>query len=192
MTEHSWPQFYTRVLRPVLARGKNEYVALLRASSQGADFPRTSAIGEQSMTPDLSMVLTAFCAVAGLAAGSRIRSQRTVSSNLPFSDAVWHGDTLYLSGHIGLDRTTGRPGATAEEEARLVLDGVKHTLAAAGLTMDDLLSVQIFCSDVSLFETFNKVYRTYFQREFPARAFLGSGRLLFDARFEVQGIAAKP
>jgi 2-iminobutanoate/2-iminopropanoate deaminase len=121
----------------------------------------------------------------------RIRSERTVRSNLPFSDAVWHGDTLYLSGHIGLDPLTGKPGTTPEEEARLVLDGLKRTLQAAGLTMDDLLSVQIFCSDVSLFEEFNTVYRTYFREEFPARAFLGSGRLLFDARFEVQGIAAR-
>ena len=121
----------------------------------------------------------------------RIRSERTVRANLPFSDAVWHGDTLYLSGHLGLDPQTGKPGTTPEEEARLVMDGVKRTLEAAGLTMDNLLSVQIFCSDVSLFEKFNTVYRTYFTGEFPARAFLGSGRLLFDARFEVQGIAAR-
>jgi enamine deaminase RidA (YjgF/YER057c/UK114 family) len=104
---------------------------------------------------------------------------------------VWHGDTLYLCGHIGLDPKTGKPPATAEEEAQLVMDGVKRTLEAAGLTMDHLLSVQIFCSDVTLFEKFNVVYRTFFQGEFPARAFLGSGKLLFDARFEVQGIAGK-
>ncbi len=120
----------------------------------------------------------------------RIRSERTVKANLPFSDAVWHGDTLYLSGHIGLD-ANGKPGATPEEEARLVMDGIKRTLESAGLTMEDLLSVQIFCSDVGLFEKFNAVYRTYFKGEFPARAFLGSGRLLFDARFEVQGIAGR-
>ena len=143
------------------------------------------------MVLDFPAILSACCAVAGLAAGQRIRSERTVRSNLPFSDAVWHGDTLYLSGHIGLDPKTGRPPDTAEEEARLVLDGVKRTLEAAGLTMDDLVQVQIFCSDVGLFEKFNAVYRTYFKKEFPARAFLGSGRLLFDARFEVQGIAAK-
>jgi 2-iminobutanoate/2-iminopropanoate deaminase len=138
-------------------------------------------------------VLTALAAVAGLALGGgrRIRLERTVRSNLPFSDAVWHGDTLYLCGHIGLDPKTGKPGATPEEEARLVLDGVKRTLEAAGLSMDDLLSVQIFCSDVTLFEQFNAVYRTYFKGEFPARAFLGSGRLLFDARFEVQGVAGR-
>ena len=136
-------------------------------------------------------ILSAFGFVVALAAGGRIRSESTVRANLPFSDAVWHGDTLYLSGHIGLDPRTGKPGATPEEEARLVLDGIKRTLEAAGLTMDDLVSIQIFCSDVSLFEQFNVVYRTYFKKEFPARAFLGSGRLLFDARFEVQGIAGR-
>jgi 2-iminobutanoate/2-iminopropanoate deaminase len=58
--------------------------------------------------------------------------------------------------------------------------------------MSDLVSLQIFCSDVGLFSEFNAVYRTYFKNdEYPARAFLGSGRLLFDARFEVQGIAAR-
>jgi 2-iminobutanoate/2-iminopropanoate deaminase len=144
------------------------------------------------MTVDL-LLLNAFALAIGLAAtGQRIRSERTTRSNLPFSDAVWHGNTLYLCGHIGLDPKTGWPPATADEEARLVMDGVKRTLESAGLTMDDLLSVQIFCSDVSLFEAFNVVYRTYFQGEFPARAFLGSGPLLFDARFEVQGIAGKP
>ncbi|HEY1524752.1 MAG TPA: RidA family protein [Candidatus Angelobacter sp.] len=137
-------------------------------------------------------LLNAFAFTIGLAAdGKRIRSERTVRSNLPFSDAVWQGNTLYISGHIGLDPRTARPPATAEEEARLVMEGVKRTLEAAGLTMDDLLSVQIFCSDVSLFESFNAVYRTYFKGEFPARAFLGSGKLLFDARFEVQGIAGR-
>ena len=144
------------------------------------------------MTVEL-LLLNAFALAAGLAAsGKRIRSERTTRSNLPFSDAVWHGNTLYLCGHIALDPKTGRPPASADEEARLVMDGVKRTLESAGLTMDDLLSVQIFCSDVSLFETFNVVYRTYFKSEFPARAFLGSGKLLFDARFEVQGIAGKP
>jgi enamine deaminase RidA (YjgF/YER057c/UK114 family) len=144
------------------------------------------------MSGDLFLLNAFALAVGMVAGGKRIRSERTARSNLPFSDAVWHGNTLYLSGHIGLDSTTGQPPATADAEARLVMDGVKRTLEGAGLTMDDLLSVQIFCSDVTLFETFNVVYKTYFKGEFPARAFLGSGKLLFDARFEVQGIAGKP
>ena len=122
----------------------------------------------------------------------RIRSESTSNANLPFSDAVWAGDTLYLSGHLGLEPATGKPPASATEEAELVLDAFKKTLETAGLSMNNLVSVQIFCSDVSLFNEFNTVYRTYFTGDaFPARAFLGSGKLLFGARFEVQGIAAR-
>jgi reactive intermediate/imine deaminase len=122
----------------------------------------------------------------------RIRSERMKKANLPFSDAVWAGDTLYVSGHIGLDPNSGRPPATTAEEARLVLEEFKATLEAAGLKMSNLVSLQIFCSDVTLFSEFNTIYRTYFPDEqYPARAFLGSGRLLFDARFEVQGIAVR-
>lgn len=130
---------------------------------------------------------------AGLAAidHKRIRSSRTEKANLPFSDAVWAGTTLYVSGHLGLDPVTGRPPANAADEARMMLDAFKKTVETAGLTMSDLVSLQIFCSDVSLFDEFNNVYRPYFPDGYPARAFLGSGKLLFDARFEIQGIAVK-
>jgi reactive intermediate/imine deaminase len=114
---------------------------------------------------------------------------RTVAA--PFSDGVLIGDTLYLAGRIGLDPATRKPPATAEQEARNVLDQFKTVLAAADMTMDDLASVQVFCSDVSLFDTWNKIYPTYFTKELPARAFVGSGPLLFGARFEMQAIAVR-
>lgn len=112
-------------------------------------------------------------------------------ANLPFSDAVLSGNTLYVAGRIGL-----RPGTTQvpddpAEEARLMLDGVRSVLITAGMQMNDLVYVQIFCSDVSLFETFNAAYREYFSGDLPARAFIGSGPLLFGARFEMIGIAVR-
>ena len=112
-------------------------------------------------------------------------------ANLPYSDAVLTGDTLYIAGRLGF-----RPGTTEipkdpAEETRYMLDGVRSVLAEAGMKMDDLVYVQIFCSDVSLFDTFNGVYRQYFSGDLPARAFLGSGPLLFGARFEIIGIAAR-
>lgn len=115
--------------------------------------------------------------------------RRPGADRLPFSDGVLVGDTLYLSGKIGLDHT-GKVPASVDEEARLVMDNVKATLAQAGMTMDELVYVQVFCSDLSLYGQFNAVYRTYLA-EFPARAFIGSGQLLFDAHFEVQAIAVK-
>lgn len=107
----------------------------------------------------------------------------------PFSAAVWVGNTLHVSGTLGLEG--GQVPETAEQEATNVLDNVKATLEAAGLTMDDLVSVQVYASDVADYGAFNSVYRTYFTTEFPARAFLGSGTLLFGARFEVMGIAVR-
>lgn len=108
---------------------------------------------------------------------------------LPFSGAVRVGDTLYLSGALGL--ADGKVPDDPAEEARLVMDSIKETVEKAGMTMDDIVSVQVFCSDVSHYQAFNSVYRSYFTKEFPARAFIGSGTLLFNARFEVQGIAVK-
>jgi 2-iminobutanoate/2-iminopropanoate deaminase len=110
---------------------------------------------------------------------------------LPFSDAVLVGDTLYLAGRIGIDPETGKPPAELEKEIRFLLDGMKATLATANMTMDDLVSVQVFCPDLSLYEKFNEIYRTYFTKDFPARAFIGSGPLLRGGRFETQGIAVK-
>jgi 2-iminobutanoate/2-iminopropanoate deaminase len=145
-------------------------------------------------------VLLAFGAglvSASFILGARAESMRKhinlpgKSASLPFSDAVLVGDTLYLSGRLGLDPVTRKPPATAEEEAKNVLDQFKTVLAASDMTMDDLVSVQVFCSDVSLFDTWNKIYPTYFTKELPARAFIGSGPLLFGARFEMQAIAVK-
>ncbi|MGH9579999.1 MAG: RidA family protein [Terriglobales bacterium] len=112
-------------------------------------------------------------------------------ADLPFSDAVLLGDTLYLGGHLGLDPKTGQAPEDTGREARLLLDSMQATLAAAGMTMDDLVWVQVSCSDLSLYSKFNAIYRTYFKKEFPARAFLGSATLLRGAHFEVVGIAVK-
>jgi 2-iminobutanoate/2-iminopropanoate deaminase len=108
----------------------------------------------------------------------------------PFSDAVLAGNTLYLAGRIGLDKS-GKPPAEVEDEAKLLLDGVKSVLATAGMTMDDIVSVQVFCTDLSLFEKFNPIYRSYFGKDVPARAFIGAGSLLRGGHFELQAIAVK-
>ena len=80
--------------------------------------------------------------------------------SLPFSDGVLLGNTLYIAGHIGLDPKTGKPPESAEDEARMVMDGIKKTVESAGLTMDDVVTIQIFCVDLKLYDTFNGVYKT--------------------------------
>ncbi len=111
--------------------------------------------------------------------------------DLPFSCAVLISNTLFVSGHLGLDPDTGAPPEDPAEEARLVLDRFEESLEAGGMTMDDLVQVAVFCSDVALYDVFNAEYRTRFEGPFPARAFIGSGELLFGARYEIMGIAAR-
>lgn len=123
--------------------------------------------------------------------GRRFINLPNRSVNAPFSDGVMVGNTLYLAGRLGTDPKTNQIPADIEQEARFMLDGFKAVLAEAGMTMDDIVSVQVFCSDVALFDKFNGVYRTYYKKDFPARAFLGSGKLLRDAHFEMQAIAVK-
>jgi 2-iminobutanoate/2-iminopropanoate deaminase len=121
----------------------------------------------------------------------KIPRPNTMLQSVPFSDAVLDGHTLYLAGRIGIDPKTGTPPETAEAEAKLALDGIQNVLKQAGMTMDDLVYVQVFCSDLQNYDKFNSVYRSYFKGDFPARAFVGSGKLLFNGRFEVQAIAKK-
>ena len=110
---------------------------------------------------------------------------------LPFSDGVLVGDTLYLAGRIGIDPVTGRAPADIQAELKLLFDGVEAVLAQAGMAIDDLVSVQIYSPDISLWETFNAAYVKRFSKKLPARAFLGSGPLLLGGRFELVGIAVK-
>ena len=143
----------------------------------------------------VGVALGLVTAVALMAETQGSASSEVRAVNLPgrtanlFSDAVLVGDTMYLAGRLGL--VGGQPPATAAEEARTVLDSIQSVLAEAGMTMDNLVQVQVFCSNVALYGEFNEVYQTYFGERPPARAFIGAGDLLFGARFEVMGIAVR-
>jgi 2-iminobutanoate/2-iminopropanoate deaminase len=110
----------------------------------------------------------------------------------PYSSGVLVKDTYYVSGSLGVDPATGKVPADADAEIHLVMDSVKQTLERAGLTMADLVSVTIYCTDLDLYDKFNAVYRSYFQEHYPSRAFIGVAKLVRGARFEVAGIAVKP
>ena len=142
----------------------------------------------------------AIAVIAGLliSAGLSQRSESVKYINVPgrsddkpYSNAVLVGNTMYLAGALGIDPSTGAPPEDVREEVKIVLDGMKSRLKMVGMTMDNLVTVQVFCPDLSLYEAFNEVYRTYFKDHYPARGFIGSGPLLRGGRFEVMGVAIK-
>jgi 2-iminobutanoate/2-iminopropanoate deaminase len=126
-----------------------------------------------------------------------VTDQSAARAQLPFSDSVVAGNTLYVAGTLGIDpKTAGDPKtatvpADAAAEARLVMDAIKRSVEAAGFKMDDLVSVQVFCTDLGLYGAFNDIYRGYFHGHFPARAFIGVDKLVRGAHFEVMGTAVR-
>ena len=147
------------------------------------------------MTPK-ALILAALLGLAPLAAGAAetgvthipVSPRPGMAAAPPFSGAVRAGDTVYLSG-----TTDGGAalGGTPADAAKRVLDNLKRTAESAGVTMDDLVWVQVFSSDLADYAVFNEVYRTYFKGPLPTRAYLGVDHLLGGARFEVMGIAVR-
>lgn len=99
------------------------------------------------------------------------------------------GDTCSISGHLGIDLATGAGPDDPEAEARLMMENFRSTIVGAGMSMDDLVSVEVFCTDLALFATFNAVYLEFLTEPYPARAFIGIKDLLFARRFEILGTA---
>jgi 2-iminobutanoate/2-iminopropanoate deaminase len=141
----------------------------------------------------ISVCMLPLVAEAQNAAAPRkdIKLPATVARGLPFSDAVLIGDTLYISGRGGVDIATMKVPAAVKDEVKMLMEDFKKVLAQAGMAMDDLVSVTVYSPDLSLYAEFNEIYRSYFSKNLPARAFIGSGPLLFGMRFEMQGVAVK-
>ena len=144
----------------------------------------------------LNLIVLGVLLMAAFGLSQRSDSRRHINlpertDDLPYSNAVLAGDTLYLAGSIGIDPATGAPPSTIKEEVTIVMDGMRRRLQLVGMTMDDLVSVKIYCPDLSLYDEFNSVYRTYFNEKFPARAFVGSVPLLRGGHFEITGIAVR-
>lgn len=145
-----------------------------------------------------ALVLAGIFTVSGAFSKAPAQSSRkaitlpTDNPQLPFSGGILTGNMLYLSGKIGLDPATGKAPADVDTEIKLLLDNVKATLTQAGMTMDDLVYVQISCTDLSLYDKFNAIYRGYFTaKDMPAREFVGVATLLRGGHFELQSIAVK-
>jgi 2-iminobutanoate/2-iminopropanoate deaminase len=149
-----------------------------------------------NMTKTLpALIVLAICAMQAQAAGEDrsyvLPDKYDPNTSPPFSNGVRVGDTLYIAGHLGLDPATGQAPSDADAESHLLLDAVKATLEKDGLSMDDVVSLTIYCTDLALYDKFNAVYRGYFHGHFPARAFIGVSKLVRGAHLEIAGVAVK-
>lgn len=110
----------------------------------------------------------------------------------PYSQAVWAGDFLYISGQLGLDPKTGEMvGKDAASQAEQVLKNIGAILKAQGLSFNDVVKTTVFAKNMDDFQAVNEVYAKYFTTDCPARAFIEVARLPKDALVEIEAVAYK-
>jgi len=109
----------------------------------------------------------------------------------PYSQAVRVGDTVYMSGQIGLDPTTGMLVEGIEAQSHQVFLNMRAVAEAAGGTLDDIVKLTVFVVDLGDFVKVNEILQSYFKSPYPARSTVEVAGLPRGARLEVEGIVAR-
>ena len=110
----------------------------------------------------------------------------------PYSQAIRSGDTVYCSGQLGLDASTGELADGVAAQAERALKNLASVLDAAGLSFDDVVKTTIFLADIGDFAAVNDVYGAHMPDPAPARSTIGVGALPKGALVEIEMIARRP
>jgi 2-iminobutanoate/2-iminopropanoate deaminase len=106
----------------------------------------------------------------------------------PFSAAVRTGNLLFVSGQVGI--RDGKTGNGIEEQTRMTMENIRDVLSRAGCSMESVVKVTVFITDMSLWPKMNDVYRTFFSGDLPARSALGvNGLALPELLVEIECVA---
>jgi len=108
----------------------------------------------------------------------------------PYSTATIYGDTVYMSGMIGVDPAVQKPveGGTLAQ-AKQVFENIVTVLGELGLTTDDVLKTTVYLTNIGDFAEVNKMYAEYFAPNFPARTCVEVSKLPMNLSIEIECIA---
>lgn len=143
----------------------------------------------------LAVLLLALSTTAGLAQTKQVVQPKNVPATAyPFSPGVISNGFLFVAGQVGTDPQTGKlvPGGIETETAQTIRN-IKTILNEAGVTLDDVVTVTVYLSNMDDFPKMNAVYQTFFKAgSYPARTTVGVARLVFGASVELTMTAAVP
>lgn len=109
----------------------------------------------------------------------------------PFSPGILSGGTLFVAGQVGQDLATGKIPDNFEAEVRQTLDNIGLVLKEGGMSFDDAVSVNVYLTDIELFQRMNAVYVTYFKEPRPVRTTVAISKLVGTAKIEITVTARK-
>lgn len=115
-----------------------------------------------------------------------ITSDKLPPSGGPFSPGVRGGDLIYLSGQVGTDPATGKlVHGGVSEQTHQAIHNLAAVLEAAGRTLDDVVRVGVYLTDMGNFAAMNEVYARHFTQPYPARTTIGVAALPLGAAVEI-------
>lgn len=109
----------------------------------------------------------------------------------PYSHANAAGETIYISGQLGLDPETGVLAEGVEAQAKTGFENLKIILTEAGVSFENVVKTTVFLTDMNDFAAVNDIYAQYFTADYPARSCVQVAALPKGASFEIEAIAAK-
>jgi 2-iminobutanoate/2-iminopropanoate deaminase len=109
-----------------------------------------------------------------------------------YSQAIQVGNTVYLSGQIGLvPETRELAGGDLESQTHQTIKNIEKVLEAAGFSLADIVSANVFLDDLNNYEAFNETYLQYFPINPPTRLVVEVSRIPLDAKIEIKVVAVK-
>jgi len=114
-----------------------------------------------------------------------------VLAKVPMSSAVRAGDTIFVSGQIGIDDAGAVVAGGIGEQTRVCLENIKTILKAMGASMADVVQTRVYLTDFTGYADYNRVYQQYFSAPFPARATVGTPQLALGAEIEIEAVAVR-
>ncbi len=121
-----------------------------------------------------------------------VKTDRAPQPVGPYSQAILHGDLVFVAGQGPLDPATRKYEPTdVKTETRRTLENVKAILEAAGSSMDQVLKCNVYLRDIKDFAAMNEVYATFFSAPAPARTTIQAGALPGGIAVEIECIARK-
>jgi reactive intermediate/imine deaminase len=139
-----------------------------------------------------NLCLILMLAALPLAAEKKVIAPPEFPKGAPYSPAILVDGTLYISGLVGQDLKTRQIPADFEEEVKNTLNSVGIILKAAGMDFKDVVAVQVYLTDIELFQRMNAVYTTFFSEPRPSRTTVGVTKLAAPtARIEITVTARK-
>lgn len=113
------------------------------------------------------------------------------NEDLPFSQAIVHGDTVYTSGQVGINPETGEiVDGGIQSETQQTMENISAILETAGTSLDNAIKATVFLNDINDFAAFNEVYSEYVDEPLPARSAFEVGDLAIDIAVEIEMVAA--